>query len=114
MTASKILSTINKKGITLEAYGDQIIYKAPLGFMTKQLKSEIRRHKQDLLNLLKGNDIDLIPGDCKRCPAGGEWDWKGSGMWCFYSAYFLGMAANPVKCGTAKRNCPIRKKDPGF
>jgi len=107
MTADQILTAVTQKGITLEAHANQIVYKAPVGSMTQQLKSAIKAHKQDLLNLLKTNGENLIQGNCEGCPAAGYWDYMGPGKWCFHTTYYLGKSGRPVPCDSAKRDCPL-------
>ena len=125
MTAEQVLSYVNQKGIILTADGDQINYKAPTGVMTPDITDIIRKHKPGILGILnpdrEGESIpsyarasdnwNFLPGDCDSCPAGGFWEFKGPGMWCFYSAYFLGRSAKPVGCVTAKRDCPMEKTE---
>ena len=48
------------------------------------------------------------PDDCENCPAGAKWEWKSIGMWCFYSAYFLGKSAKPIPCFEASQNCQLK------
>jgi hypothetical protein len=36
--------------------------------------------------------------NCTDCPAGGEWPWRGPGLWCFGYAYFFGKSGKPVLC----------------
>lgn len=107
MTASQILSITREKGIELKAQGDQLAYKAPIGALSKELIEQLRDHKAELLNLLTREKSELSPGECETCPAGGFWDWKGAGLWCFHSAYFEGKAKKPSQCVEAKRSCPL-------
>lgn len=51
--------------------------------------------------------VELIPGDCNACPAGGKWPWYGKGLWCFYEAYFLGKSAKPKLCDDQYKNCQL-------
>jgi len=58
-----------------------------------------------------GSNTSISPGDCTNCPASAGWAWKGSGKWCFYSAYFLGKTAKPVRCEISKKNCPLHNQE---
>lgn len=49
----------------------------------------------------------FLPGDCEKCPAAAEWPFKGPGLWCFHSAYFLGKTAKAVSCRLATSRCPL-------
>jgi hypothetical protein len=89
----------------LEACGNKINYRAPVGTMTNDLKEAIKNKKKILLKLLCQTEPTF--GQCEICPAGGEYDWAGSGLWCFHSAYFLGKAAKPIRCAVARTNCPL-------
>lgn len=109
MTASQILSITKRKGIELKAQGDQLAYKAPLGAMSEDLIKLLKSHKGDLLHLLTREKGELSSGACETCPAGGFWDWKGPGLWCFHTAYFEGKARKPVQCVEARRKCPLTK-----
>jgi len=125
MTAEQVLSFVNQKGIILTADGDQINYKAPTGVMTPDVAEMIRKHKPGILGILNpvrksesippyartSDNQDFLPDDCDACPAGGFWEFKGPGMLCFYSAYFLGKSAKQVECVTAKRDCPRKKTE---
>ncbi len=59
----------------------------------------------------KGQILAEISAICESCPAGGYWDWKGSGLWCFHGAYFLGKATKPKPCRDARQNCPLSATD---
>ena len=123
MTGEQVLSYVNKKGIILTPDGNLIEYKAPKGIMTSDLVEMIRIHKRDLLDILNADrqirsispylsaeeDQYFSPADCDSCPAGGFWEFKGSGMWCFHSAYFLGRPSQPVRCKTARQDCPLQR-----
>lgn len=122
MTAEQVLSFVNKKGIILTAYGDQIIYKSPTGVMTPDIVEIIRKHKPGILGILNpdqgcesipsyarvNDNQNILPGNCNSCPAAGYWDFMGPGKWCFHRAYFLGKAGHPSTCDTAKHDCPLK------
>lgn len=61
----------------------------------------------DKLDTFETNNI--AGGDCESCPAGAKWEWKGPGLWCFYSAYFLGKSAKAIPCLQAAINCPLKE-----
>ena len=110
-------------GILLSPDGNQINYKAPTGSMTSELVEMIKAHKQEILSILNADrqkkfissspsantDQNILQDDCDSCPAAGYWSYIGPGKWCFYSAYFLGKPAQPIRCKTARRDCPLRK-----
>ena len=50
----------------------------------------------------------FLPGDCEKCPAAADWPYKGPGLWCFHSAYFLGKSAKAVSCRIASLKCPLK------
>lgn len=70
----------------------------------RQIIDYARKHKPAILAALTQNSA---PGECELCPAAGYWDWKGSGMWCFHYAIFLGKPGQPVHCDLAKNDCPL-------
>lgn len=111
MTPAQVLSALHAMGIVLKVHGEHLAYKAPMGTMTPDLKESIRANKKALLKILDKKEVNYIPKDCENCPAGGYWDWKGPGLWCFHSPYFLGRSAKPVKCEVAKKNCPLKSTD---
>jgi hypothetical protein len=124
MTADQVLSYVKKRGILLSPHGNRIKYEAPIGVMTPDLVELIKNHKQGILGILNSDrriknispyvcaegDQHISPGDCDSCPAAGYWDFKGPGMWCFYSGYFLGKPAKPVRCITARQDCPLQNR----
>jgi hypothetical protein len=57
------------------------------------------------------SDYSSFAGNCEKCPASGEWQWKGSGLWCFHSSWFLGKSAKSAKCEIEKRQCPLTKSE---
>ena len=105
MTPNEILSVAKQRGIILKVEGDQIKYKAPVGTMTPDLIEAIKNQKSVLLRILCKTEI--APGRCENCPAGGFWDHKGTGRWCFHTAYFLGKPGQPTKCEDAQSQCPL-------
>ena len=112
MTAEQILADAHHAGIVLEADGDKIRYQAPTGVMTPEWIERIRQHKPRLMDLLMATQhsngrADIVPGDCEACPAGGYWDWKGPGLWCFHYAYYLGKSGRPTLCAIQRNNCPL-------
>jgi len=50
----------------------------------------------------------FVAGNCDKCPAAAEWSFKGPGLWCFHSAYFLGKTAKAVSCRIASSKCPLK------
>lgn len=88
-------------------------------------KSHVRARKNSLYNNYKSNtssnntesplsdihDISLtglfLPSNCEKCPASGMWAWKGPGLWCFYSAYFLGKSTTPATCDQVRKYCKL-------
>jgi hypothetical protein len=123
MTAEQILSYVNKKGIILTPDGNRIKYKAPMGIMTSDLVDMIRMCRQGILGILNEDrqikstspylsaedGQNSFQANCDPSPAAGFWESKGPGLWCFYSAYFLGKSARPVGCKTARQDCPLLK-----
>jgi len=59
MIPGQILSEIQKKGIILESKGNQLIYRAPKGFMTPILKATIKKYKAEILDLIQKNKSRL-------------------------------------------------------
>lgn len=55
MNAEKVLKECRSKGVTLEAVNGQILYRAPKGVMTEELKKRVKEHKQDLISFLSVN-----------------------------------------------------------
>lgn len=66
MIPGQILSEIQKKGVILEAKGDQLIYRAPKGIMTPILKSTIKKYKAEILDLIKKEKVLSPSGQFKQ------------------------------------------------
>lgn len=55
MTPSELLAELERRGIILRPEGDAIHYTAPKGAMTDELREAIRRHKPEIIALLRHN-----------------------------------------------------------
>jgi hypothetical protein len=72
-----------------------------------KILSELTKSKITRSAINSTRTLEILSGDCEKCPAGGYWDWKGPGLWCFYTAYFLGKSATPISCYSTRINCPL-------
>jgi hypothetical protein len=54
---------------------------------------------------LRGDDQQIVPGDCETCPAYSEWPDHEAKYYCFYDAYFGGRSAKAVPA--RRENCRL-------
>lgn len=52
-TATELVTDLQSRGVTLCACGEDLLYDAPAGVMTLELKAELARRKPELLALLR-------------------------------------------------------------
>jgi hypothetical protein len=52
MTPTAILDTCAARGIALRVTGDRLVYRAPLGALTRELRTALAEHKTELLAIL--------------------------------------------------------------
>ncbi len=58
MTLQELLQTVKERNIALVADGDLLRYRAPEGALDDDLKDELRRHKPEILAVLKAREFD--------------------------------------------------------
>ena len=61
--AGTLLATLHRAGVHLRREGDQLVAEAPTGVLTPDLKEELLRLKQDLLQVLDQEVDDRAVGD---------------------------------------------------
>lgn len=109
---ASLLDILRKRRET-QKYGGKEHKSTPIHETENQIQPEASQvahidAKAEIDGCPQPNEIMGKEFNCESCPAGGEWDWKGPGLWCFHSAYFLGKSAKPVKCSNAINNCPLK------
>ena len=52
MTPQMVLAEVEKRGIRLRATGESILYEAPRGALTPELREAIARHKVEIMEML--------------------------------------------------------------
>lgn len=55
MTPTAILHACAARGIALRVTGDRLVYRAPLGALTRELRTELTEHKTELLAMLRSS-----------------------------------------------------------
>jgi hypothetical protein len=60
MTAKELLDDLRRRGATIEVDGDDLVYDAPAEVMTEERTVLLRRHKQELMDLLRPPQRDPL------------------------------------------------------
>jgi hypothetical protein len=61
MTAAKLLADLRRVGVVLSVKGERLTFDAPAGALTADLKDAMRRHKPELIGLLKRGTVYVNP-----------------------------------------------------
>ena len=71
MTASEVLAELDVRGVELAAHGDRLVYDAPAGVMTAELRDRVKACKPELLEMLVDEPEPVAPAqletrECRR------------------------------------------------
>ena len=63
MSAAAILDGLHRRGVRFRINGDTIRWRAPVGVMTEADLSALRKHKPELLAILRERGAEIIQFD---------------------------------------------------
>jgi hypothetical protein len=64
MSTAELLNEVRKRGIVLEAQGDELRYRAPKGTLAPDLVDALKSHKAEILAVLQGQQPTAGKGLC--------------------------------------------------
>jgi hypothetical protein len=83
MTTPQLLQEFSRLGVVVEAVGDAIQYRAPVGRLTSQLREQLQAHKAELIQLLTAPPPDILSETpCPLCGSRERWIWLDSRLLC--------------------------------